>query len=223
MTGKSFIFGAGALARVLHIYLEQIGRTPAGFVVDDAWCKEKAFCDLPLVPFSRMMERFPPTEYDAFVAVGYGKMNAGRKDAFERLRAMGYETPNFIHPSVLNACASMGEGNLIFPGVLLDACTRVGDCNVFYPSVLIAHDTRIGSFNFFAPRAALAGDVVVGDRCFFGLNSAVKNGLSVADRCLLGAAAYAVRPLTEGSVLAAPRSVLLEKDSETVIEKVMKK
>ncbi len=223
MAEKTFIFGAGALARVLFYYLDQAGQTPRGFVVDDAWCTDESFCGLPQVPFSRIAEHFPPAEYSVYVAVGYGKMNAARKDAFLRLRALGYQTPNFIHSSVLNASIAIGKGNLVFPGVILDAFTEIGDCNVFYPSVMIAHDSRIGSFNFFAPRAALAGDIVVRDRCFFGLNCSVKNGITIADRCLLGAGVFAATDLTEGSVLVPARSVLLNADSDDMIQKVMKK
>ncbi len=223
MADKTFIFGASALAKVLLAYLRQEGKPPAGFVVDDAWRREETFCGLPLVPFSQMRERFPAGEYGAYVAIGYGKMNAGRRDAFLRLRELGYRMPNYLHASVLNASAAMGEGNLVFPGVILDAGSGLGDGNIFYPAALLAHDSRIGSFNFFAPRSALAGDVTVGDRCFFGLNCSVKNGLRIGDRCLIGAGAYAAADLPEGSVLAAARSVLLEKDSETIIEKVMKK
>jgi sugar O-acyltransferase (sialic acid O-acetyltransferase NeuD family) len=223
MPYDSFIFGAGDLARVLLNYLQREDRAPVGFVVDDAWHKSESFCGLPLVPFSEMKDRFPPDRFFAYTAIGYGKMNLGRKEAILRLREVGYCLPNYIHPSVLNACASIGEGNLFFPGVILDAYTEIGDGNVFYPSVLIAHDCKVGSYNFFAPRSALAGDITVGDRCFFGLNSSVKNGLHIADRCFVGATAFAASDLPAGSVLAAPRSVLLDKDSETIIEKVMKK
>ena len=223
MADKTFVFGASALAKVLLSYLKQEGKEPEGFVVDDAWCREETFCDLPLIPFSKMKECFPAGEYGVYVAIGYGKMNAVRRDAFLRLRGMGYGTPNYLHASVLNAAYAMGEGNLVFPGVILDAGSEIGDGNIFYPAALIAHDSRIGSFNFFAPRAALAGDITVGDRCFFGLNCSVKNDLRIGDRCLIGAGAFAAADLPEGSVLAAPRSVLLEKDSETIIEKVMKK
>ena len=223
MRSRTFIFGAGDLARVLLFYMQQDGFEPEGFVVDDAWCREESFCKLPLIPFSRMEEQFPAENYSTYVAIGYGGMNAGRRDAFRRLRAMDYETPNYIHHSVLNGSNAVGEGNLIFPGVVLDAYTEIGDCNVFYPSVLIAHDCKIGSFNFFAPRSALAGDITVGNRCFFGVNCTVKNGLRISDRCLIGAAAFVTANLEEASVLAAPKSVLLEKNSETIIEKVMKK
>lgn len=223
MDGKTIIFGAGALARVLAFHMRREGREPEAFVVDDAWWKEDTFCGLPLIPFSRMKSCFPPDRYEAFAAVGYSRLNADRRDVFRRLRGLGYRLPNYVHSSVLNACAAMGEGNLVFPGVILDAFSKIGNGNVFYPSVLLAHDSKVGDFCFFAPRAVLAGDIEVGDRCFFGLNCSVKNGIRIGDRCFIGAGAYAASDLAEGSVLAAPRSVLLEKDSETIIEKVMKK
>ncbi len=222
MANKAFLFGAGSLAKVLLYYLRQEGREPEAFVVDDAYFRESVFCGLQVVPFSRAQDLLPPEEYNVYVAIGYGNMNTGRKNAITRMRSMGYKTPNYVHPSVLNASSAMGIGNLLFPGVVLDAYVEIGDGNILYPSVFVAHDCVIGDFNFFAPRVALAGDITVGNCCFFGLNCSVKNGLKIANDCLIGAGAYAAADLAEGTVLVPPRSVFLNADSKEIIKKVMK-
>lgn len=221
MKKEVFIFGIGALGKLLFAYLQDEGITPAAFVVDDPYCHGEKYFDIPVVPYSKMSELLPAEEYAAYVAVGYGRMNAVRRDVSCRLLRAGYDLPNYIHPSAIDLSVDKGVGNLIFPGTILDAYARIGDGNIFYPCTTVAHDAELGSYNFFAPRAALAGDVTVGDRCFLGLNCSVKNGVRIGDRCLIGASAYAAHDLEAGSVLVPSRSVLLEADSEEMIKKVM--
>lgn len=225
MKQKTFIFGIGALGKLLFYHLQSEGHAPVAFVVDDAYCDCERYCDRPVVPYSRALDIFPAADYAAYVAIGYSGMNIVRQDVSRRLLRAGYSLPNYIHPSVIAAIdlsRDMGVGNLIFLQTNLDAYTQIGDGNIFYPDTMIGHDVKLGSYNFFSGRSSLAGDLIVGDRCFFGLNCTVKNGVRIADRCLIGAAAYVARDLESGSVLVPPRSVLLESDSEELIKKVMK-
>lgn len=221
MYQKTFIFGITALGKILFYHLRNEGHPPDAFVLDDAFCDCSAFSGMPVIPYSQTAKYLPPEDYAAYVAIGYTGMNAARKAVSRRLVSAGYCLPNYIHPSVINYSAEMGMGNLIFPGVILDVDTRIGDGNIFYPGAMISHDVKLGSYNFFAPRAALAGDITAGDRCFFGLNCSVRNNVRIGDCCLLGASAYAAHDLKRGSVLVPSRSVLLEKDSEEMIKKVM--
>lgn len=221
MKKKTFIFGIGPLGKLLLYYLRREGRTPAAFVIDDAYCDREAYCDIPVVPYSKILEDLPAEEYAAYVAIGYGGMNAARRDVSRRLLQAGYSLPNYIHPAAIDFTENMGVGNLIFPGTILDAYTEIGDGNIFYPGSMIAHDVKLGNYYFFAPRAVLAGGIMVGDQCFFGLNCSVKNGIRIEDRCLLGASAYAAHDLKKGSVLVPAQSILLGSDSEATIKKVM--
>lgn len=208
MKGK-LIFGCSALARRLFQNLENEGYYIAAFAADDNYCQQDRFCDRPLVPYSKMEELFPPKGYEVYVTIGYTDMNGKRKDAIERLLALGYSLPNYIHRSVIYDGVTMGIGNLVFAGSILDMDTQIGDGNMLLQGVLISHDIQMGDYNFFAPRAALAGDVTIGNQNFFGLNCSIKNGVKIGDRCLIGASAYAAQDLKDGSVLRASRSILL--------------
>lgn len=223
MVKKKLIFGCSALARRLF-YSFKIEREPiSAFVADDNYCDKGHFCGIPLVQYSKMEESFPAAEYEAYIAIGYSDMNAGRKKVMERLSALGYSLPNYIHPSAICTAVIMGVGNLIFAGSVLDMDVQIGDGNILFPGVMISHDTKIGSYNFFAPRATLAGDITIGKQNFFGLNCSVKNGVEIGDRCLIGASAYTTHDLKDGSVLAAPKSTLLERNSIDIIKSVVKK
>lgn len=214
---RNFIFGCTSLARRLFYSLKNDGYITDAFVVDDDYCNQDQFCSIPIVPYSKISQLFPATEYEAYIAIGYTDMNARRKEIMERLLIVGYSLPNYVHHSVICDGVSMGFGNLIFPGTVLDMDVKIGNGNILFPGVLISHDTKINNYNFFAPRATLAGDVTVGSQSFFGLNCSIRNGIKVGDACFIGASAYAAHDLKDRSVLVPPRSTFLEKDSYDVM------
>lgn len=214
---RNFIFGCTSLARRLFYSLKNDGYITDAFVVDDKYCDQDQFCGISLAPYSKVEKLFPATEYDAYVAVGYTSMNAVRKEVIERLLALGYSLPNYIHRSAICENVTIGKGNLLFPGSFFDLDIQIGDGNVFFPGVLISHDAKINNYNFFAPRATLAGGITVGSQNFFGLNCSVGNGIKIGDSCFIGASAYAAHDLNDRDVLVPPRSTLMEKDSYDVM------
>ena len=75
---KTVIFGAGKVADVVYYYMaNESPRKVAGFTCDDEHVNGDSYHDLPLVPLSSVVERFPPDEHDMFVAL-VNKEPAGR-------------------------------------------------------------------------------------------------------------------------------------------------
>lgn len=219
---KKLIFGCSALARRLFQNLKSEGYTTDAFVVDDNYCNQDQFCDVPLIPYSKMEELFPVTEYEAYVTIGYTGMNSKRKDVIERLLALGYSLPNYIHHSVICDSVTMGSGNLFFPGSIMEDI-KIGNGNIFLTGVLISHDAKIGSYNFFASRTTFSGNISTGNQNFFGLNCSIKDGVKIGNRCFIGASAYVSQNLKDGNVLVPARSMLLEKDSSDIIRSMVNK
>lgn len=214
---RKFIFGCSTLAQSLFYHLKNDGYTTVAFVVDDNYCDQDQFCGIPLVPYSKMEKLLPATEHEAYIAIGYTDMNAVRKEVMERLFALGYSLPNYIHHSVICENVTMGKGNLFFPGLILDLDVQIADGNIFFPGSLISHDAKIGNYNFFAPRTVLAGNVVIENQNFLGLNCSVKNGTRIGNSCFIGASAYVAQDLKDRSVIVPPRSTLLKKDCYDVM------
>lgn len=59
-----------------------------GFTQDGDQISE--FLGLPVVPFEKLEESFPPNEFHALVAVGYSKMNQVRQQKYLEQKARGY-------------------------------------------------------------------------------------------------------------------------------------
>ena len=84
MTGPNYaarplvIFGSAEIARLARFYFEADGgRKVAAFTIDDAYIDSDTVEDLPLVPFSKATEAYPPDRYDAPQQAAPGKIRAG--------------------------------------------------------------------------------------------------------------------------------------------------
>lgn len=188
MKSNVIIFGAGDLARTLNSYISQSGRfNVVGFCVDDAFRNKSYYLERPLLGFSDLVENFSSKNCLAILAVGYSNMRF-RVSLYDRIKALGFQFANFIHSSsTISEDCDFGEGNIVFPGVIIEPGVKIGTNNIIWSSVNICHDSSIGSHNFIASQSLLGGFSKVGDNCFIGFNSTILHNVSLCDEVLLGA------------------------------------
>ncbi|HUF03556.1 MAG TPA: acetyltransferase [Aridibacter sp.] len=185
----SFIYGAGALAKLLAVSMRGSNRfEPEGFIVDEEYKKSDELLGLPVLCFEEFQSKNPAIGNSVFVAIGYRRMRA-RKEIFDRIRNEGYRCPNYLFAGArVNEEVVLGEGNIVSDGVILDSFSRVGDNNFFRSNTYISHDCVIGDHNYFAPSCTVSGNCTVKDQCFFGVGSTLIDGLTVEDETFLSAA-----------------------------------
>ena len=76
MPTRAIIFGTGALAEVVQFYLDRDSDYQiVGFTATDDRVTNEEFHGLPVVPFTRVEQLFPPDQHEIFVAIGYTKLN----------------------------------------------------------------------------------------------------------------------------------------------------
>src|SRR2546423_11427387 len=97
MNKKLIIFGTGKIAEVIYYYgKEECGFDVAAFTVDEAHQQGDTFQGLPVVPFSKVAEQFPPSSYSMFVAVGYHDLNKLRETKCREAEEQGYELVSVV-------------------------------------------------------------------------------------------------------------------------------
>ena len=91
------IFGSGDIAQLaLHYFNTDSDYEVAAFTLDANYIKEVESFGLPVVAFEDVAKNYPPDSYDFFVALGYSKLNAVRKEKFLAAKAMGYKLVSYI-------------------------------------------------------------------------------------------------------------------------------
>lgn len=212
---KAIIFGTENFAQMLLSYLQEIKVDVQAFCVDDNYVKERFFCRKEVVAFSDLAERFPPEQYDIYIAIGYTRMGHLRQEIAKKVQRLGYSTPNYVHPSAYISDSSriIGTGNIVMERAIIGAMSTIGEGNLIWAGANIGHNASVGNWNTMSLSAVLCGFSTVEDYCFCGANSCVRDSCIIARETLVGANAYISHDTKPGQVFAASQPCLLQRRS----------
>jgi len=183
------LFGSGKIAEVLlYFFRNHSERKVVACTVDRDYLPGAEWLGLPTVAFDEVAQKYPPEDYDMFVALGYQEMNALRADACARARQAGYALVSYVHPdSGLPADCLHGDNCFIMNQVHIHPRVRLGN-NVFvWSGAMVGHHSSIGDNCWLTSCANISGVVTVGCNCFLAVNATIAHGISVADNCFIGA------------------------------------
>jgi sugar O-acyltransferase (sialic acid O-acetyltransferase NeuD family) len=211
------IFGASRQGRVVLEVLRQQGLYPIlGFLDDDSSKHGMHVDGLPVrggmewgaayVRDALAAHASPPA---AIVAIGG---NDARCAVAARLRELGFELVNAIHPSaVIQDGASLGSGNLICAGAILVTGTRLEDGVIVNTGAIIEHDGLLESGAQVASGVTTSGCVTIRQGAFVGVGSILGPGVTIGARSVVGAGSLVLQDVPPG-VLAygAPCRVVRE-------------
>lgn len=200
------VFGAGDAAELAEFYFKKSGRRVAAFVVDDLAKAPATLAGRQVMAYSEIAVKRPPSEFDAFVAIGYSQMNRVRRDKFKIFKEQGYTLPNCVSTSAIHNEEVIGENCMIQEGVIIQPFVSIGDNCVFWSGVHVGHHSKIGSHCFFGPRVAVAGHVEIGDECFIGVNATIKNHVKIGHGTLVAAGALVVEDVVPASMIKGRKS-----------------
>ncbi len=200
------ILGAGGHARAL-IDVIRAGRRDLRIVgaVDDSPGALTDVLGVPVLGPSSRLEALR-AEGVAFAGLGVGAVtnNPLRVTLYERLKALGFDVPSFIHPSaVVEASATMGQGNQLFPGAIVGSNVRLGDNTIINSGVVLSHDCVIGSHAHITPGAILAGNVTVGPGAVVGMGVTVYLGVTIGAGALIANGCHIMHDIPDGAVVRA--------------------
>jgi sugar O-acyltransferase (sialic acid O-acetyltransferase NeuD family) len=190
------IFGTSSFAEIADEYF-----THDSIYCVEAFTVEKNFRDGKtsfrnkyLIDFENVEEDYPPSEFDLFIAVGYGEYNKIRLRIFNEAKKKGYNIATYISSrSFVWHNVQIGEGCFIFEDNTIQPFVNIGDSNIFWSGNHIGHHSKIGNNNFFTSHVVISGYVNVGNDCFFGVNSTVVNNITIPDNTYLKATGIATK------------------------------
>ena len=116
MKKRLVIFGSADIAQLAHFYFDTASDYEVvAFTVDAAYLTVTRFCGLPVIAFEEVIKQYSPQDFEFFIALGYSKLNAVRKEKYLAAKALGYQFASFISPqsTILND-GRIGENCFIF-------------------------------------------------------------------------------------------------------------
>lgn len=215
---KLVVFGAGDIARLAHHYFTQDSPYEvAGFVVDRAFRQSDAFLGLPLVDAEDATTRFPPAEYEMFVALSYGRMNGLRAEKYAAMKASGYRLATYVS----SRCSYLsqtppGDNCFILEDNTIQPFVTIGSDVTLWSGNHVGHDVVIENHCFISSHVVISGHVTVGERCFIGVNATLRNSIRIAPQTLIGAGAVIMTDTVPKGVYVPERSRKFAKSSDEI-------
>ena len=215
---KLVIFGAGDIARLAHHYFtHDSAHQVAAFVVDRAFRQGDEFQGLPLLDAEDATQRFPPGDYDMFVAMSYAKMNAVRAEKYASMKAAGYRLVSYVS----SRCSYLsqtppGDNCFILEDNTIQPFVTIGNNVTLWSGNHIGHDATIEDHCFITSHVVVSGHVRIGTRSFIGVNATLRNSITIAPETLIGAGAIIMKDTKTKEVYMPERAKRFVKSSDEI-------
>jgi sugar O-acyltransferase (sialic acid O-acetyltransferase NeuD family) len=202
MKKHALIFGTTDFAEVAYVYLTQDSpyRVDA-FTVHERFITAPKLLGVDIVPFETIEERYPPSDYAIFVAIGFKRLNKLRTEMYELCKAKGYEMVTYVNSKVSHwGHIQLGDNTFIFENNVVQPFVSIGNNTILWSGNHIGHHSTIGNNCFIASHVVVSGHCNIGDNCFIGVNATLRDGARVASGCLIGAGATILKDTIENGV-----------------------
>ena len=206
MTAPLVIFGTGDIAQLAHHYFSREShREVVAFTVDRQYIASPTFCDVPVVAFEDVAQRYPPSQHELFIALSYSKLNQLRKDKYLAAKALGYRLASFISPraTVLNE-GRIGDNCFIFEDNTIQPFVTIGSNVTLWSGNHIGHHSTIKDHCFIASHVVVSGGVEIGECTFIGVNATLRDHIKIGERCVIGAGALLLADAEPEGVYIGP-------------------
>lgn len=201
---KALLLGSGGHAKVvIEIFQKNDDIDIVGLIDKDPANIGKQVLGVPVIGTdAQLTDLFQSGVDHALVAVGGTGDNFLRLKLFDRLKKIGFQFVNAIHPSAIISKATVfGSGNTVMAGCIINAGAAIGDNAIVNTGSIIEHDCRIGSHVHIAPRAVIAGGVVIGELTHVGMGAVVIQGRKIGRNALIGAGTVIIEDVPDNAVV----------------------
>jgi len=208
MKKNLLIFGIGKIAEVISYYArKECGYEITAFTVDEAFRKLESFNSLPVTSFEGVENRFPPSDHDMFIAIGYHDLNRLRELKCREAMAKGYRLVSIISPQAnLPSNVVFGWNCFVMPPAIIHPCVQLGN-NVFvWSGAMVGHHSVIEDNCWLTSCCNISGNVRIGTNTFLAVNATVGHSVTIGKNCFLGANSLITKHLEDDKVVIAESS-----------------
>lgn len=216
------IFGSAEIAELAFYYFSNDSDyRVVAFTVDDDYADVDQLHGLPLVPFSQLTERFPPTQNEMHVALSYSRLNQFRQEKYEQAKATGYKLASYVcSKSVTWPDLTIGDNCFILENQTIQPTVKIGNNVMIWSGNHLGHGSVIGDHTYISSHVVISGHCKIGKRCFFGVNATVRDFCTIGDDCFIAMDASVTRDLPDGAVaLGTPAEIFDDGDRRAQVIK----
>ena len=214
---KVVIFGSSEIAEMVHFYLTHDSEHEVvAFTVDENYLKADSFQGLPMVPYEKLEQYYPPDRYQLFVAISYQKVNQLRGQKYLHAKARGYSFISYISSRASYFNTPVGENCFILENNTIQPFTSIGNnCLLLGPNHL-GHHCVIEDHCFLSAEVCVGGGAVIGEYTFIGLNATIRNYIKIGKENIIGAGSIVLADTEDRAVYSPGGTIKMEVPSNLI-------
>ncbi|MCH5185053.1 MAG: hypothetical protein J1F64_02895 [Oscillospiraceae bacterium] len=194
-----------------------------GFTVNREYMDADSFNGLPVFALEDLREKFDMTGVELFVALGWNRLNADRRNLYERLKEQGYKFANLISPNAVIRGKVEGDNCWVNDYAVIQSGAVIKSNVIIREHVLIGNDALIEKHCFIGVHSIVAGGCHIGEQSFCGIRATVFDGVKTGNKCIIGGGAVLKRNIESNTVCKTDLSstVLKVYDENEIESKLM--
>lgn len=196
---KLIIIGAGEFGEIAYEYFTYDSTYEVVAFAEERQYKTKdKLFGLPVIDFEDIQEKYPPIEYETYVAVTYVKLNRVRKRLYDACKKKGYRCASYVssHSFVWHN-VEIGENTFIFEDNTIQYYAKIGNNVVLWSGNHVGHRTIIEDDCWLTSHDVISGFCHIKSGCFLGVNATIGDNVIIEKDIVLGAGALTVKNLDE--------------------------
>lgn len=208
---KIAIIGAGGQARIVYEILSYDHNLEVVAFVDNVVRSgNENIKGIPIVgDHSVLPELVKNGVRGAIIAVS---MNDIRKAHFEKLKAMGLELINAIHPTAIIApTVKLGSGVTIAIGAIISTGVNIANNVIINTGAIVDHENQIEDHVHISSGCSLAGRVTVKKSALVGIGSVVRENVTIGENVIIGPGSVVLDDIPDNMVASGTPAKVIEK------------
>ena len=200
---KLVIVGTGLFAEVVCTYFRAAKEYEViAFSADKTYVERSPeLLGLPVVDFAVLDSKYPPREYEVFVAIGYRDLNRIRARLYDEAKKKGYKCASYVHSSVVSWPESrIGENVFVFEDNTIQPFVTIGDDTILWSGNHVGHHSTIGLHCFITSHVVISGSCTIGEYSFVGVNATIRDGINIGARNIIGPGSLILKDTQEAQV-----------------------
>jgi sugar O-acyltransferase (sialic acid O-acetyltransferase NeuD family) len=175
------------------------------FTVDQDRITNSNHESLPVIPFEKILEEFPPDQVDFIFPAGFQisnpyNTNVFRQSRYELIKSMGYKFINYISSRALVATnVKLGENVLVYEGTIVQPFVEIGNNTIVRSGVNLGHHCVVKDHCFISAEVTVGSRTIIGSQTFIGLNTTILNSINIANKSFIGSSTLINRNTQEFS------------------------
>jgi sugar O-acyltransferase (sialic acid O-acetyltransferase NeuD family) len=213
------IFGEGKIADEAYFYLTNDSpHDVVAFTVDEQFMRKTELFGLPIIPFQGIEDKYPPSEFKMFVALGYQNLNKLRATKYFEAKNKGYELISYVNSRASNfGDVEIGDNCFILENAVIQPCSRIGSNVSIWSGNHIGHHAIVGDHCYIAGHVIISGSTTIEPYCFIGVNATIGHEITIGKESFVGANCMVTKNAEDKSVFIAHDTPKFRLDSSSFL------